>query len=55
MFDLNTANEGVLQSIPALPEAVFERWASERERHSFMSLADFKARVPGRPNPADCA
>lgn len=48
-FDVNTAEEGTLRAVPGISEAEVTRWLAERERAPFASAADFRARVPLRP------
>jgi hypothetical protein len=49
LFDVNTAEEGVLRTIPAMSEDLLNRWTGERSRQPFTSLDDFQKRVPGAP------
>ncbi len=49
LFDINTAEEGVLRSVPSMTDDLLGRWMQERVRRPFASLADFGQRVPGSP------
>ncbi|MBL8766314.1 MAG: hypothetical protein JNL94_03060 [Planctomycetes bacterium] len=60
-FDVNTATEGVMRSIPEITADDVTRWSDERARQPFTSADDFLARVakdtafaaklrPGVPN-----
>jgi len=49
LFDINTAEEGVLRMVPAMNDDLLNRWVAERSRQPFTSLADFEKRVAGAP------
>jgi hypothetical protein len=49
LFDLNTAEEGVLRSVPSMSDELLQRWTEERAKRPFASLADFKERVSDAP------
>jgi hypothetical protein len=49
LFDVNTAEEGVLQVVPGMTNELLQRWTEERARRPFVNLADFQQRVHGGP------
>jgi hypothetical protein len=48
-FDINTAEEGVLRSVPSMTDDLLQRWIEERGKRPYASLADFSERVRGAP------
>jgi hypothetical protein len=50
LFDLNTAEEGVLRTVPSMSDELLQRWTEERAKRPFASLADFKERVRDGPS-----
>jgi len=48
-FDVNTAQEGVLRSIPGITEEEVSRWIAERGKLPFADATDFRSRAALRP------
>ena len=49
LFDINTAEEGVLRTVPGMSDDLLSRWTTERGGKPFLSLEEFRKRVPGAP------
>ena len=45
-FDINTVQEGIMRMVPDIRETDVDRWLTERSEQPFVSVVDFKNRVP---------